>query len=115
MALAKVASVEAVDRDPLRCWMTARNAGCRTLDQDVTDIALDDRFLHIDPARRDEASGRRSWNPQNHQPAWPVLAEMISRAKGAACTYAHSEEEIGLPILQTGGETFEPHQAVVVR
>ena len=85
MALSKVASVEAVDRDPLRCWMTARNAGCTTTVGDVTELALEGRFLHVDPARRDEASGRRSWNPDQHQPAWNQLARMLEVAQGAAC------------------------------
>ena len=107
MALAKVASVEAVDRDPLRCWMTARNAGCQTSAEDVTGLGLEGRYLHIDPARRDEASGRRSWNPQDHQPAWSALSEMMSRANGAACKLGP-----GIPLPLDGAPSETEYELV---
>lgn len=57
-------AVTAVDRDPLRCWMTSRNAGCDVRTQDA-ERALEDgaselggAVFHLDPSRRDD-QGRR--------------------------------------------------------
>jgi len=69
MALTRLGlEVLAVDRDPLRAWMTAQNAGCESRVADVQDLLTDQApwltpasgpwALHLDPARRNDA-GRR--------------------------------------------------------
>ena len=54
--------VVAVDRDPLRAWMAARNAGCPVRTDDVEALLasgdLGEGIFHLDPSRRDDA-GRR--------------------------------------------------------
>ena len=85
MALRSHCEVHAVDLDPLRCWMTARNAGCTASVEDVTKLDPSGRYVHVDPARRDEASGRRSWNPEHHRPRWSEITELLDRSRGAAC------------------------------
>ena len=85
MAFSSSCEVHAVDLDPLRCWMAARNAGCSTSAEDVTGIDPRGRYVHVDPARRDEASGRRSWNPDHHRPRWSEVSELLGRSQGAAC------------------------------
>ena len=85
MALSEVGTVHGVDLDPVRCWMTARNAGCTASAEDVLGIDLQGRHVHVDPARREEATGRRSWDPNHHRPNWPELSELLARARGGAC------------------------------
>lgn len=60
MSLARVGTVRAIDRDPVRAWMCSVNAGCITEAADVTSAEIPGEcVVHIDPARRDESTGRR--------------------------------------------------------
>jgi hypothetical protein len=73
MALAAAGlRVTAVDIDPRRTWMAARNAGVATQVADVETIDVRDRAFHADPARRDEQGARRTWTLDDHRPgrAW---------------------------------------------
>lgn len=85
MSLAEVGEVIGVDLDPVRAWMTARNAGCETRVADVLEHHPLPEFLHIDPARREDGSGRRRWRPDQYQPPLPDVLELMRGARGAAC------------------------------
>jgi len=63
-------SVTSVDRDPLRAWMVKENTGgkAEVVCADVGEIDVAGRVIHIDPARREESSGRRAWRLDNYQP-----------------------------------------------
>jgi len=54
------AGVVAVDRDPLRAWMTHQNAGCPAAAADVSTLALTGCLCHLDPGRRSEGKRTRS-------------------------------------------------------
>lgn len=79
-------AVTAVDRDPLRAWMTKRNTAERAeaVCADVGDLALGGTAIHLDPARRDEGTGRRAWNLDNYQPGPTVIGRLLEDAPAAA-------------------------------
>ena len=85
MSLSRVVDLLAVDIDPLRTWMTQRNAKCATQTIDMRDVAVEDVILHIDPARREEATGRRLWTLDAYRPPWQELLGVIARARGVSC------------------------------
>ncbi|GAA0387159.1 hypothetical protein Acor_25150 [Acrocarpospora corrugata] len=80
--------VDAVDLDPLTVAVARANvealglsaavrvAGAESLDPGAYDV------LFADPARR--SSSQRTFDPNAYSPTWPVLMEMVSRAR-AAC------------------------------
>jgi len=82
----------AVERNPLRAWMTERNAKCHVVTTDVTNYDLDkemsegkDRFFHLDPSRRREGSGsgtgHRSWRFSDYEPGPEFIRSMIANQK----------------------------------
>jgi hypothetical protein len=79
-------SVIAVDRDPLRVWMAGRNSTQRTqgVCADVAQLELDGLPIHLDPARRNEQSGKRSWRLADYQPGPEVIGALIDRSPSAA-------------------------------
>ena len=85
MSLVEVAPVRAVDLDPTRAWMAGRNAGCEGVVADVRTWPVQDRFIHVDPARREGGSGRRSWNPEDYQPCLTDVVGLLVAARGGAC------------------------------
>lgn len=71
MSLARRMQVTGVDTDPLRCWMTGLNARCDVANVDAASFDAGTDVFHLDPGRRDEATGRRlrspdMWNPPLH-------------------------------------------------
>ena len=89
MALAEAGlSVEAIDLDPRRAWMTAHNARCATRVTDAEAIDLTGVALHADPARRDESAGRRSWNLDDHQPGRAWIERALTLAHAAAIKFS---------------------------
>ncbi|MEC9158614.1 MAG: class I SAM-dependent methyltransferase [Planctomycetota bacterium] len=109
-SLAAVAAVHAIDLDPIRCWMAGLNAGCTTEVADAAEVGVVDRYLHVDPARRDERSGRRRWNPEDHRPPWSVLGGMLARARGAACKLGP-----GLPLPLDGAPDGTEYEVIQER
>jgi len=77
--------VRAVDLDPVRAWMAARNAGCDGVVADVSSWSVEKRFIHVDPARRESGSGRRVWNPEDYLPSLTDVIELLDGARGGAC------------------------------
>lgn len=115
MALNQTAEVLGVDLDPLRTWMTAQNAGCAVETADILEVPVDDAIVHLDPARREETSGRRTWQLDSYRPPWDTLVDLISRTRAAACKLgpgiplplegAPSESE--LEFIQEGGRLVQ--------
>ena len=81
-ALARAAPVRGVDLRAERAWMAARNAGVQTDVADVTALAFDARLAHVDPARRDEASGRRRHGWHDLAPDPNFLTSLFARLEG---------------------------------
>ncbi|QDU72456.1 THUMP-like domain-containing protein [Mucisphaera calidilacus] len=73
--------VLAVDRDPVRAWMTARNARCQIAAADAATIDTTDAWLHIDPARRSD--GRRAASLEEYEPGPATIAKLIRNTRGA--------------------------------
>lgn len=87
MALAEVGlDVIAVDRDPLRAWMTMRNTdrSAQSVCADVGALAFAGLPIHLDPARRNEGTGRRAWKLSEIQPGPDVIGRLIEQAPAAA-------------------------------
>lgn len=81
MAIARVAPAEGIDRDPVRAWMAARNAGVPVQVADVRDAEVADRLVHIDPARRDER-GARHHGLDGYEPGLDVLQRLWADSRG---------------------------------
>jgi len=83
--LARVTRVLAVDVQPARAWMAARNAGCRAIAADVRALALDPAVaFHLDPQRRDAATGRRAWRFEDYEPGPAYVRELVARCPTGA-------------------------------
>ncbi len=67
-----------------RTWMASRNSGCTTITADVEAWTPDVPVAHLDPARRDESSGRRlhGWSDLTPGPAF--VARMARELAGLA-------------------------------
>ena len=103
MALAEAGlSVEAMDLDPRRAWMTARNARCVTRVTDAEAIDLAGVALHADPARRDESAGRRSWNLDDHQPGRAWIERALTLAHAAAIKFSPGVDRAAFGPLNRG-------------
>ncbi len=83
MALAGRGPCIGVDRDPVRAFMAAHNAGIETIVGDVDAVPIDRPLVHLDPARRDESSGRRSWRMEDLVPGLDVIRRIVEEAEGA--------------------------------
>jgi len=84
IALARRGPCVGVDLDPVRAFMTARNAGIATRVAAVEETPLDAPLVHLDPARRDESSGRRSWRLEDLRPGVDVIRRIVGEVAGAA-------------------------------
>lgn len=79
-----------VDRDPVRVWMTGQNSGgrARVLCSDVTgwpptaEPGANGCAIHLDPARRNENTGRRVWKLDDLQPPPGEIARLVRSAEG---------------------------------
>ena len=84
MGFARRGPCVAVDRDPVRALMTAQNAEVETRVAAVEDCPIDLPLVHLDPARRDEAAGRRSWRIEDLQPGIETIRSVVDAADGGA-------------------------------
>ncbi|MCH2160488.1 MAG: hypothetical protein MK085_01305 [Phycisphaerales bacterium] len=82
MSLARRGATTGVDLDPVRAWMCGRNAGIDVRSEDIRDTDLDHPLLHIDPARRDEGTGRRLWRPEQVVPDLESITALLVRCEG---------------------------------
>ena len=103
MALAEAGlSVEAIDLEPRRAWMTAHNARCVTRVANAEAIDLAGVALHADPARRDESAGRRSWNLDDHQPGRAWIERALKLAHAAAIKFSPGVDRAAFGPLNRG-------------
>ena len=106
MALADRGPCIGVDRDPVRALMASHNAGIDTIVDDVEAVPIDRPLVHLDPARRDESSGRRSWRLEDLMPGVDVIRRIVEEAEGAAIKLGP-----GLPLPPP---TFHARQSVSI-
>jgi hypothetical protein len=64
--------------------MCGVNAGIETRIADVGSTLLDAPLVHLDPARRDEPSGRRSWRMEDLRPDLDVIRRLVGSVEGGA-------------------------------
>jgi hypothetical protein len=84
MALARRGPCIGVDLDPVRAFMCGVNARIETRVASVEETAIDAPLVHLDPARRDEASGRRSWRLEDLRPGLDAIRRIVDQAEGGA-------------------------------
>ena len=84
MSLAARGPTVGVDHSPERAAMCSHNAGIKTEIGDVTSIELNAPLVHIDPARRDEATGQRRWSLDMLEPGLEAIASVIKKVEGGA-------------------------------
>ena len=106
MALADRGPCIGVDRDPVRAFMASHNAGIDTIVGDVEAVPIDRPLVHLDPARRDESSGRRSWRLEDLRPGVDVIRRIVEETEGAAIKLGP-----GLPLPPP---TFHARQSVSI-
>ncbi len=87
--------VMGIDSDPLRAWMTAKNAGCATTTADVTAMPLRDRVFHLDPSRRD-AHGRRH-HYHDYLPGPDFIDDLLTRCPTGAVKLGPGVDTHDLP------------------
>ncbi len=97
MALANVTRVLAIDREPLRAWMTAHNAGWAAAAADVTHLRLSGQTFHLDPSRR--AEGRRHWRYSDYQPGPAFIEQLLTHCPDGAIKLGPG---VDLDVLPTG-------------
>ena len=115
LALARVADVLAVDRDPLRLAMAAANARAAGLAGRVTTISADLEqepppaadAIFFDPARR--SAGRRVFALAEYQPPVALLAQWQQHtpAIGMKAAPGLSDDDQDMLAQQLGGTPFE--------
>ena len=103
-ALQDKEKVYGVDLDPCRLWMREQNAKALKLpfEQIQQDVCTFDKPVHailIDPARRNEAEKDKSWNPDDLQPSWSQIKEILKIYPNALIKLspAFPEEYIDIP------------------
>jgi hypothetical protein len=108
LALAEAGvAVEAVDLDPRRAWMSGRNAGCAARVAGAESVELAGAAIHADPARRDEGSGRRSWNLDDHAPGRAWIEGALSTARAAAIKFSPGVDRAAFGSLPIEWEFIE--------
>jgi hypothetical protein len=84
MALAARGPTIGVDHSPVRALMCGHNAGIETRVDDATTARVDAQLVHVDPARRDEASSQRRWSLAGLEPTLEALKPVLDAAEGGA-------------------------------
>ena len=82
MALAGVAPVKAVDRNPLRAFMAGRNARCQAVVGDALAELAPGGCYHLDPDRR--AAGRRRRRFADYEPPPAVIGAILAKGGDGA-------------------------------
>ncbi len=106
MALAAKVPTVAIDRSAVRAWMASLNARCATRVADVTDLRFGGDLVHIDPARRIEATGARSRTPF-HVPSIDACVAIVRSARGGAIKLGPGTEPEVLPTAPDGERSLE--------
>lgn len=98
MALSAHAQVTGIDIEPIRCWMTSRNAGCDTRTMSVAEVAGDFDAFHVDPARRDPQTGQRTHHPEQWHPPLSSLDALRNRIPNGVLKLGPGVDPVSLPI-----------------
>lgn len=106
-------SVTAIDLDPRRAWMTARNARCEAECVDAEAVPLAGAAIHADPARRDESGGGRSWNLDDHRPGRAWIERALREPRAAAIKFSPGVERRAFGDLPIEWEWIESDGALV--
>lgn len=106
-------SVTAIDLDPRRAWMTARNARCEAECVDAEAVPLAGAAIHADPARRDESGGGRSWNLDDHRPGRAWIERALREPRAAAMKFSPGVERRAFGDLPIEWEWIESDGALV--
>lgn len=128
-ATAGIGSLRLVDRDPGRAVMAVANAGIASIDRPpgsppiaiermVADIADpespvvpsapdDEVAVLLDPARRDEASGRRRHALEDAEPGPETVARVLARVRHVALKAGPGTDPDGFPVAEDGRRTIE--------
>jgi hypothetical protein len=85
----------AVDRNPVRAWMTRQNVGCPAAAADVADLQLSGWLCHLDPARRSERGRSRSLHQS--EPGPETVQRVEQRAAGLALKLSPAVDPEQLP------------------
>ncbi|MCH2134792.1 MAG: hypothetical protein MK116_13705 [Phycisphaerales bacterium] len=78
MALAARMDVTGFDRDPVKAWMTGKNASCQTRCEDILESTIPAGPVHIDPARRSDTDGTRRHDPSDWIPSADSLQTLLA-------------------------------------
>ncbi|RLS95540.1 MAG: hypothetical protein DWI12_04385 [Planctomycetota bacterium] len=89
-------TVDAIDLEPRRAWMTAKNAQCTARAVAAESLDLAGAFVHADPARRDERGGH-TWNLDHHQPNRAWIEQTLRVARGGAMKFSPGVDRRALP------------------
>lgn len=84
IALAARGPCRGVDRDPIRAFMTGFNAGIEGRVGEAETVSVEGGLVHLDPARRDESTGRRHWRIEDLSPGPDAIRAIVGRAEGGA-------------------------------
>lgn len=104
MALAGVMPVEGVDADAVRAWMFSMNTSCPSRCADAADVDPSGHIVHIDPARRDEATGTRRHGLRACQPPIERIADLAARARAAVIKLGPGVDHADVRTLLPPGE-----------
>lgn len=115
MALAARGPCTGVDLDPVRGFMAARNAGVEVRIESVESTRLDHPLVHLDPARRDESSGRRRWRLEDLSPPLDRIKGIVGQVEGAAVKlgpglprpFARLHDRQSISIVAEGGRLVQ--------
>ena len=104
MQFAQLMETTGIDRDPLKAWMTSRNAGCQTICSDVTETRIEADAIHIDPARRDPHSGRRTHAPSDWLPDQTAVKALLDGHPDASVKMGPGIDTRDFPLESPGCE-----------
>jgi hypothetical protein len=114
MALAARGPTVGVDRSPARSVMCHVNAGIETRTDEVSSVELDAPLIHIDPARRDEVTGKRRWALEALEPSVMAIAKITDAVEGGAIKLGPGlGRDEALPFGETTLEFLAEHGSIV--
>lgn len=114
-ALARVARVVAVDRSPVRAWMSRRNTGSPAVAADVTTLDFGDLPFHFDPQRRDDRTRRRAAGIADYRPGPAYLERLLARAPAGAVKLGPGVDPAAVPGVGVGELEFISERGSLVQ
>ena len=100
IALARHGHITAIDLSPVRALMAGHNASCPTRVADVTAESFSaEAVVHIDPSRRDDATGRRRHDYAAYRPGPDAVERLIDHHLAVAVKLGPGIDIAALPPL----------------